>query len=56
MHADSLVNIRLTYGDWIVLGECLERYSGRPTCIEYCPEAEQPIIERFYDIVDNIED
>ena len=55
MGVNDPVSIRMTYGDWLVLSEVLERYSGRPTNVEYCPEEEQPIIQRFYQIVDDLE-
>jgi hypothetical protein len=55
MHVDDLVSIRLTYGDWLMLSEILERYSGRPTNVEYCPEEEQPIIKRFNQSVEDLD-
>ena len=55
MGVNDPVSIRMTYGDWLMLSEVLERYSGRPTNVEYCPEEEQPIIKRFNQIVEDLD-
>jgi hypothetical protein len=46
--------IYLTLEEWALLSDVLERYSGRPTNAPYNPEEEQPTIQKFSKIVDDM--